>query len=923
MIKTGQFDLINGGLVQNDEAGPLMKETYENLEEGLRFLYEEFNVTPSSLWQIDPFGFSSSTPELLKSVGINKVVINRMSEAYKDVLRKNQDLDFIWTGDGEEEIYTHVIHGHYGVDIRYYFDKRWYTSDKCPSYLDERCVKLLVEESIHQGVKIFNRTGYVMQLMGNDFYFSNANYSFSYIDDMKKSFEEKAPKYVNNAKVEFRYATLTEYFNDVLPLNYTIGRYSGDFFVYTQYHPSDFYDHHWGGYFTSRPMIKWQIRDAMTRERNLNSLMGVLNFARVAQCENLKDTTFWSAFSDLVDVREYSSVMLHHDAITGTHGASVNTDYRRKIQRNNDLLDKVQERLVFALQTNDETDFKTNEFTFYNPSLYERTEIYNVTIGSQYAMFVNQPHEHTIGEIIDSYSLKMTEFTQDLNEFILFIQLTIPPLGHKTVVVKEYDTMNKCSPNCIPKVKTNELLSIPTQLIIKGDQITAELNPNALEVVKVSSVIDGSTATINEQLYKYDGIHTHSCIYIFNPTSDAIKVTMSGKKILEYNGTLVHGYQIGANDSDFTFDKTVLAKKGDSALHIVTRHYIINRHDIELAFRYSSTDFHDFYTGDSMAFINRKYIDVQSAKDRNLTRTTSKSNTDILGLNAYPMVDGFIATLYDETNVGFANSQTCAAHLINKNTFEFLATRSIVNINQDKGLPERLYEKDQTQFNYKIFIQQDEEEFYDMKNHYVDQMNDQILTFKNVNKTFALPNVNYIGTKSSDIDVISLKLNQDAKDNNIIPIMVRLRNRSHRQVSLNRFFLSFEDSPDDKFHLGFLSDIRFGFSQQITLQQLNYTQKVSKQYKVKDDLNVLKNYRDDFITFEQKLKKDHHSHQVEIDKNFEILLNPGEIVNLRMFHFVFDKQVTGKLSVEEVHMKHMNEIMSSHNAALGKNDKDK
>jgi alpha-mannosidase len=138
LIHSGRLDLVNGGLVQNDEAGPLLKETYTNFVEGLTFLFDEFGIRPSTAWQLDPFGFSSSTPEILKSVGIDKVVINRMSDAYKNVLRENQDLDFIWKGDGDEEIYTHTLHGHYGVDIAFFMDNRWYATNKCPNPLDDR-----------------------------------------------------------------------------------------------------------------------------------------------------------------------------------------------------------------------------------------------------------------------------------------------------------------------------------------------------------------------------------------------------------------------------------------------------------------------------------------------------------------------------------------------------------------------------------------------------------------------------------------------------------------------------------------------------------------------------------------------------------------------------------------------------------------
>ena len=125
----------------------------------------------------------------------------------------------------------------------------------------------------------------------------------------------------------------------------------------------------------------------------------------------------------------------------------------------------------------------------------------------------------------------------------------------------------------------------------------------------------------------------------------------------------------------------------------MTQNYIIERHDIESTFRHSSNDLEHYNTGNSLSFINRKYIDLNTAKQRNITLPTSKSNTDILGLDAYLMIDWFILTSKDKSNFDFTNSQSCAAHFIDDKTFEFIVSRPIMNINQDKGLPERLNEK--------------------------------------------------------------------------------------------------------------------------------------------------------------------------------------------------------------------------------------
>lgn len=49
-----------------------------------------------------------------------------------------------------------------------------------------------------------------------------------------------------------------------------------------------------------------------------------------------------------------------------------------------------------------------------------------------------------------------------------------------------------------------------------------------------------------------------------------------------------------------------------------------------------------FFTDNSMSAVEREYVDVEEAKWWNLTRTSSKSWSDILGLNVYPVVDAFL-----------------------------------------------------------------------------------------------------------------------------------------------------------------------------------------------------------------------------------------------------------------------------------------
>jgi hypothetical protein len=155
----------------------------------------------------------------------------------------------------------------------------------------------------------------------------------------------------------------------------TLSKYTGDFFPYTQYKEDPpFYDHYWGGYFTSRPALKKRIRDSLTRERNLNAFFSLLNFSRN------KLSGFDDAFSTLKQARKMNSVMLHHDAITGTQGSSVNQDYNRILNDISNFMDTSLSRLSLT-QTSPGVSY---ELILFNPSIYVRDEVMDIVVKSQY-----------------------------------------------------------------------------------------------------------------------------------------------------------------------------------------------------------------------------------------------------------------------------------------------------------------------------------------------------------------------------------------------------------------------------------------------------------------------------------------------------------------------------------------------------------
>ena len=79
-----------------------------------------------------------------------------------------------------------------------------------------------------------------------------------------------------------------------------------------------------------------------------------------------------------------SSVLLHHDSITGTHGASVNSDYKRIIANNNQYLSNAQTQLIQKLETKSSTDEKEFGYLLFNPNAHFTINTIVIDIDSPY-----------------------------------------------------------------------------------------------------------------------------------------------------------------------------------------------------------------------------------------------------------------------------------------------------------------------------------------------------------------------------------------------------------------------------------------------------------------------------------------------------------------------------------------------------------
>lgn len=120
-ILTYRFVFMGGGWVMNDEALPSYKESLLNMRTGLDFLKETFNVRPKIGWQIDPFGSSALTVSVLHKLGYEVLVENRISQNFKNQLKKEDGFNFYWQGHQvspkkeDVNLFTHIIQRHYNL----------------------------------------------------------------------------------------------------------------------------------------------------------------------------------------------------------------------------------------------------------------------------------------------------------------------------------------------------------------------------------------------------------------------------------------------------------------------------------------------------------------------------------------------------------------------------------------------------------------------------------------------------------------------------------------------------------------------------------------------------------------------------------------------------------------------------------------
>lgn len=96
IVQRKQLEFVTGGWVMNDEANAHWLCILQQLTEGQTWLRNNFNITPTSSWSIDPFGQSATMPMLLKNANFENLLIQRTHYSVKKKLSQENQLEFRW-----------------------------------------------------------------------------------------------------------------------------------------------------------------------------------------------------------------------------------------------------------------------------------------------------------------------------------------------------------------------------------------------------------------------------------------------------------------------------------------------------------------------------------------------------------------------------------------------------------------------------------------------------------------------------------------------------------------------------------------------------------------------------------------------------------------------------------------------------------
>ncbi|CAI2734863.1 unnamed protein product [Schistosoma spindalis] len=330
LVQSGQLQFALGGWSMADEATVYYSDAIDQLTYGHIVLKQLFGECgrPLVAWQIDPFGHSRDHSDLFQDAGFDGVYFQRMDFREKEKRKQLKQLEVLWD---TTNIHIKVINSSslYGLFTGMFYDTYCYPpnielDDTYPDntivdnpYIQEYNVDSIVKKFIKyvQTISTAFKTNHIMILMGCDFTYENAHFNYNNMDKLIKYVNAEQ---VHGSKINVFYSTPACYTKAVNKEFNQIGiidRRGGDFFPYA----SSSYTY-WTGYYTSRPALKYYVRQASNLLTICEQIHLFANYILNQKYHNEND-------ENINNLRNMIGILQHHDAITGTAKQHVTNDY--------------------------------------------------------------------------------------------------------------------------------------------------------------------------------------------------------------------------------------------------------------------------------------------------------------------------------------------------------------------------------------------------------------------------------------------------------------------------------------------------------------------------------------------------------------------------------------------------------------------
>ncbi|CAM1322760.1 Uncharacterised protein g8209 [Pycnogonum litorale] len=367
LVASKQLELVTGGWVMSDEAAVHYYSMIDQLVEGHQWLKHHLGIRPKTSWSVDPFGYSTTMPYILKKAGLSGMVIQRTHFGWKEFLAERKWLDFKWPQQWADKNKEEAIVCHMAPFDLYSIKHSCgpypetcleFDFKNIPGQFNERFPTVINSHNIQERAELiveqYGRVGSLFQhnvaliSLGDDFRFNHELEWEQQFTNYNKLFG-----YVNSRKdlhADIRFGTVSDYFNEVgyrmAKLKKTHPTIVGDFFpygdVYAEPTPS-----YWTGYFTTRPYWKRLAREVQGILRS-GEILFSWALATVRQLEIKKaEERLISDYHYLTIARENLGLFQHHDAITGTSKPFVMHDYGMQLHQ---ALQEVYGIIMHAIQ---------------------------------------------------------------------------------------------------------------------------------------------------------------------------------------------------------------------------------------------------------------------------------------------------------------------------------------------------------------------------------------------------------------------------------------------------------------------------------------------------------------------------------------------------------------------------------------------